>query len=154
MHPSIFISYRRSDTGGHTGRIFDRLKDWYDEKEIFYDVDSLEIGDVFPQHIEDAIQTANAVLVVIGPDWLKTINKRARNNQSIDFVRQEVTTAIARQNEEKSVVLPILVGGANMPSRHALYVDLREKLGPLSDLNAHLFQGSQADWDHQFATIA
>ena len=153
MDPSIFISYRRSETGGHAGRIFDRLTGWYDEEEIFYDVNTLDIGDVFPQHIKDAIQAANAVLVVIGPDWLTTINCRAKNNQRIDFVRREVAAAIARQSEGKSVVLPILVGDADMPSRQELHADLQEELGRLPDYNAHSFQGNQADWDNQFVQL-
>ena len=153
MHPSVFISYRRSETGGHAGRLFERLRGWYDEKEIFYDVDTLDIGDVFPQRIDDAIQAANVVLVVIGPDWLRTINERARNNRKIDFVRREVAAAIENQREGKSVVLPILVGGADMPSRQALHADLQKELGRLPDYNAHSFQSSQRDWDHQFARL-
>ena len=34
MQPSVFISYRRADTGGHAGRLFDRLSRWFDAGEV------------------------------------------------------------------------------------------------------------------------
>ena len=37
----VFISYRRNDAGGHAGRIFDRLRQWFDRDALFYDLDSI-----------------------------------------------------------------------------------------------------------------
>jgi hypothetical protein len=41
---SVFISYRRTDTAGHAGRLFDRLKQWFDDDVLFYDLDSIDSG--------------------------------------------------------------------------------------------------------------
>ena len=153
MQPSVFISYRRADTGGHAGRLFDRLSRWFDADEAFFDVDTFDAGDVFPERIERAIRAAKVVLVVIGPGWLEELNRRAAGKQT-DYVRQEVATAIQRQTAGEGVlVLPVLMGGASMPSREALHSDLRGEIGRLSDYQAHTFQGNQADWDHQFVQL-
>ena len=153
MQPSVFISYRRADTGGHAGRLFDRLSRWFDAGEVFFDVDTFDAGDVFPERIERAIRAAKVVLVVIGPGWLEELNRRAAGKQP-DYVRQEVAAAIHRQNAGEGVlVLPVLMGGARMPSREVLHSDLRGEIGRLSDFQAHTFQGNQADWDHQFVRL-
>ena len=153
MQPSVFISYRRADTGGHAGRLYDRLSRWFDAGEVFFDVDAFDAGDVFPEHIERAIRAAKVVLVVIGPDWLAELNTRAAGRQ-IDYVRREVAAAIQRQTAGEGVlVLPVLMGGAGMPSREVLHSDLRGEIGRLSDCQAHTFQGNQADWDHQFVRL-
>ena len=153
MQPSVFISYRRADTGGHANRLFDRLRHWFDAGEVFFDVDAFDAGDVFPERIERAIRAAKVVLVVIGPGWLEELNRRAAGKQP-DYVRQEVAAAIHRQNAGEGVlVLPVLMGGAGMPSREVLHSDLRGEIGRLSDFQAHTFQGNQADWDHQFVRL-
>ena len=153
MQPSVFISYRRADTGGHANRLFDRLRQWFDAGEVFFDVDAFDAGDVFPERIERAIRAAKVVLVVIGPGWLEELNRRAAGKQP-DYVRQEVAAAIHRQNAGEGVlVLPVLMGGAGMPSREVLHSDLRGEIGRLSDYQAHTFQGNQADWDHQFVRL-
>ena len=153
MQPSVFISYRHADTGGHAGRLFDRLSRWFDAGEVFFDVDTFDAGDVFPERIERAIRAAKIVLVVIGPGWLEELNKRAAGKQT-DYVRQEVAAAIQKQTAGEGVlVLPVLMGGAGMPSREALHSDLRGELGRLSDYQGHTFQGNQADWDHRFVQL-
>ena len=58
--PSVFISYRRSDTGGHAGRLFERLRCWYATEELFFDVNSISGGGDFPEEIERAIRAARA----------------------------------------------------------------------------------------------
>ena len=84
---------------------------------------------------------------MIGPGWLEELNRRAAGKQT-DYVRQEVAAAIQRQTAGEGVlVLPVLMGGAGMPS------DLRGEIGQLSDHQAHTFQGNQADWDHQFVQL-
>ena len=60
--PSVFISYRRSDTGGHAGRLFDRLRGWYATEELFIDVNSIAWGDDFPEEIERAIRSGHRLM--------------------------------------------------------------------------------------------
>lgn len=42
--PRIFISYRRSDSQGITGRIYDRLVEKFGERSVFQDVDDIPPG--------------------------------------------------------------------------------------------------------------
>ena len=93
---SIFISYRRQDTYGHTGRLYDRLIQQFDVEDIFYDQSGIESGDDFPQAIQNALESAQVILVVIGPDWV-SIENRKRLNDPKDFVRREVLSALRRR---------------------------------------------------------
>ena len=95
MSGSIFISYRRSDAGGHAGRLHDRLVQWFDTDALFFDTEHIQPGDDFPQRLVDGIDTAKVVLVLVGPDWLSEINRRAALPES-DFVRTEVERALQR----------------------------------------------------------
>ena len=147
----IFVSYRRSDAGGHAGRIFDRLRDQFGTQHVFFDQDAIEPGDHFPARIDTAIRSAALVLVVIGPDWLESLNSRA-TSEKIDFVQREVSIAIERKaNPDDPVdVIPLLVGDATVPDRDRLHADLRDPIGPLFDYQALALQGPQRDQDHQF----
>lgn len=147
----IFVSYRRSDAGGHAFRVFERLRDRFGEQYVFFDQDSIEPGDHFPDHIEKAIRSAAVVLVVIGPNWLDELNERAANRQT-DFVRHEVSIAVERKRStnDQVEVIPLLVGDATMPAPDDLHGDLRDPIGPLFHYQAFTVQGPQRDQDHQF----
>ena len=146
---SIFISYRRGDSGGHAGRLFDRLRCWFNEDDLFFDVNSIDWGKDFPEEIEQAIRNARAVLVVIGPDWLKTINERA-DIPKIDFVRREMSIAIQRRAAGEVEVFPILVGSTAMPDASRLHDELKEEIGKLFDYSAHELPDDVKLWDYQF----
>lgn len=149
----LFISYRRADAGGHAGRLYDRLRHWFDDGVMFYDLDAIDMGDVFPENIETAINTALTVLVVIGPDWLAEINQRV-DRPGIDFVRREIELALARSGHDNPPkIVPVLVGGATMPDQNQFHPSLQPSLAPLCRLDAHTFQGKQADWDQQFVRL-
>ena len=147
----IFISYRRSDAGGHAVRVFERLRGHFGEQYVFFDQDAIEPGDHFPDHIEKAIRSTAVVLVVIGPNWLDELNERAANRQT-DFVRQEVSIAVERKRStnDRIELIPLLVGDATMPARDQLHADLRDPIGPLFCFQAHALQGPQRDQDGQF----
>ena len=150
----IFISYRRSDAGGHAFRVFERLRSQFGEQYVFFDQDTIEPGDHFPNHIDKAIRSAVVVLVVIGREWLKTLNERAANRKT-DFVRHEVSIAIERKRNPKDqiAVIPLLVGDATMPARDQLHGDLYDSVGPVFEYQALAFQGSPEDQDHQFKRL-
>lgn len=91
---TIFISYRRSDAGGHAGRLFDRLRHWFDVGEVFFDVDGIDAGQAFPQRLDDAVLDARVVVAVIGPDWLASLEARAQGG-AVDYVRRELALALS-----------------------------------------------------------
>jgi hypothetical protein len=52
---NIFICYRRDDTAGHAGRLFDRLGTRFGADRIFIDVDKIGPGVDFIRKIEEAV---------------------------------------------------------------------------------------------------
>lgn len=117
MRRTFFISYRRDDSSGHAGRLYDRLRERFGEHRVFMDV-AIRSGDRFAQSIDQAITAPTAVLVIIGREWLTTADAegRRRLDDPADFVRLEVATALARAAR----VVPILVQGARMPASSEL----------------------------------
>lgn len=110
----VFISYRREDSAGHTGRLQERLSAELGRKNVFVDVESIQPGADFIQAVERSVKAADLVLVVIGKDWLNVADKHGarRLDNPADHVHQEVAMALA----SKAKVLPVLVQGARMPS--------------------------------------
>ena len=147
--PSIFISYRRIDSGGHAGRLFDRLRQWFEAGELFFDVNSIDCGEDFPQEIYQAISSVRAVIVVIGPYWIETINKRV-DNQLTDFVRREISIALKRKLKNEVEIFPVLVGQAAMPQPSDLHDELKVEIGKLLDYQAVEFPADAHIWDSQF----
>ena len=150
--PSIFISYRRNDSGGHAGRLYDRLRLWFEEDELFFDVNSIDCGADFPQEIDQAITSVKAVIVIIGPDWIETINKRV-NDQLTDFVRREISIALDRKLKNKVEIFPVLVGQATMPLPTELHDELKVVIGKLLYYQAVEFPAETHMWDLQFEKL-
>ena len=63
---SIFISYRRDDSRGFTGRIADRLEAYFGKDRVFRDVTSLHPGEDFAEAIKTALHLSDVLLAVIG----------------------------------------------------------------------------------------
>lgn len=112
--PNIAISYRRADSSAITGRIFDRLVEYYGEQSVFIDVDAIPIGSDFRSKIQEALRRSDVLLAVIGPNWIGFGS--ARIAEPDDPVRVEIATAMARAMP----VIPILVEGAAMPQAASL----------------------------------
>ena len=45
--PRVFISYRRDDSAGYAGRIYDILKATFGKHNVFIDIDVIEAGQNF-----------------------------------------------------------------------------------------------------------
>lgn len=148
---SIFISYRRKDTGGHTGRLYDRLTQWFDSEDIFYDQSGIESGEHFPTEIQNALDSAQVIIVVIGPDWLSDEN-RERLDDTKDFVRHEVLCALKRREHEttsKPHIIPVLVGGA----KYLVEDDLPTQFLQLSFIQSHQINSLFADYNRQIEEL-
>jgi hypothetical protein len=143
---TVFISYRRGDSAGHTGRLLDSLDNRFGTEAFFRDLESLEIGGDFPAELDKALAGCSVVLVMIGPGWLTAQTGGVRRlDQQGDFVRQEVAGALARKDVR---TIPVLVGGATMPSSG----DLPEELKPLASRNA--IEISDSRWDYDVGRLA
>jgi hypothetical protein len=118
----VFISYRREDCPGHAGRIFDRLRSRFGGDVVFMDVTAIEAGVDFVEVLHKAVGSCDALLAVIGPQWLSaTHDGKRRLDDPRDFVRLEIAGAL----ERKVRVLPVLVEGASVPSTEDLPADLQ-----------------------------
>jgi TonB family protein len=120
----IFISYRRNDSQGEAGRLFDDLVQRFDENTVFMDVAAIEAGRDFRKAIEEGVTKCGVLLVVIGLEWLTAKDERAgrRLDDPGDFVRIETAAALKRDIP----VIPVLVRGAKMPTAEQLPEDLKE----------------------------
>jgi hypothetical protein len=120
----IFISYRRDDSAGYAGRLFDYLTSRFGTQHVFMDIDAIEPGEDFRQAIENAVGTCDVVLVMIGRQWVNVTDPQGsrRLDDPGDWVRAEVATAL----RNKKVVIPVLVHGASMPRVHELPDDLKD----------------------------
>jgi TonB family protein len=118
----IFISYRREDSSGYAGRLFDSLEHRFGKTNIFMDIDSLAPGVDFFQVINSSVGSCDLLLAVIGKNWLsaKDEDGRARLENPEDFVRLEISAALKRDIR----VIPVLVGGARMPRSQELPEEL------------------------------
>ena len=64
--PEIFICYRREDSSGHAGRIFDCARERFGDESVFMDVTDIGPGVDFTQALDAALSSCRVVLVVIG----------------------------------------------------------------------------------------
>lgn len=108
----IFVSYRREDSQGFAGRISDALNAMFGHAAIFRD-DEIRAGEDYSIALERALAGCDVLLVVIGQRWLTVCGAdgEARIEREDDWVRLEVE-AVANRG---GWVLPVLVGGAQMP---------------------------------------
>lgn len=145
MEPGgIFICYRRrTEDGGHAGRLRDRLVQQFGNR-VFMDVHDISPGTRWAETIAGAIRRCRVAIVLIGSNWLTadaagTIRIHAKD----DPVRDEIRQAL----RGKLKMIPVLLPGAAMPARGALPKDI----AALTELGAvHLHHDS---FDYSFGQI-
>src|SRR3954464_3761239 len=127
--PSVFVSYRRTDTPTDAGRLHDALAAKFGDSNVFMDVDSMDPGVDIAEVIESEVARCDVLLAVIGPDWLRAEpGGDSRLHDPKDWVRVEISSALKR----KIRVVPVLVQGASLPSA----AELPEELRPLVQRHA------------------
>ncbi len=124
MQHTIFISYRRDDSEGETGRLFDDLTRAYGSDAVFMDVAGIAPGVDFRKAIDDNVSACGVFLAVIGSQWatITGANGERRIDDPNDFVRLEIASALARN----IAVIPVLVHGAKMPHRDLLPENIQD----------------------------
>jgi TIR domain len=121
---AIFISYRRDDTEGEAGRLFDDLVRAYGDDSVFMDVSGIQPGSDFRKAIDDNVAGCGVLLAVIGPTWATITGSDGarRLDNANDYVRLEIASALARSVP----VIPVLVHAAHMPPLDQLPDDLKD----------------------------
>ena len=94
--PNIFICYRREDSAGWAGRIADFLIGEFGKDRVVFDVESISPGSDFVRSLKHRTAQCDALLAVIGPDWLDVRDRKGgrRLDDPRDFVRAEICAAL------------------------------------------------------------
>ena len=131
MLGGVFISYRREDSAGFAGRIYDRLTRRLDPKSVFLDVDNIQPGLDFFEVLSEKLRLCNVLIAVIGRNWNSIADRdnRRRLDDPDDFVRIEIEAALERGIR----VIPVLVDGATMPKARRPSGQFAEIAPPASD---------------------
>lgn len=119
VRDSVFISYRRSDARADARGLAHELSSRLGADHVFLDTESIEGGQDFPERIQEALDRARVVLVVIGSNWLRAADEwgvRRIDNEE-DFVRREVIYALETSGV---TTIPILLDGGKMPPKDKL----------------------------------
>jgi len=120
----IFLNYRREETSGHAGRLYDRLSQHFGPDNIFMDLDTLKPGVDFAQDIDQAVGQCEVMVSLVGKSWLVLPDEigapRIKNPE--DWVRLEIQAAL----ERNIPVVPVLVQRASMPSQNQVPSDIAQ----------------------------
>lgn len=126
----IFINYRRDDVVGVAGRLGDSLNRYFGDGRVFRDVEGIATGANFEAVLHQTAQSADAMIVLIGPRWLGITDAQGQRRllDPQDWVAREIASAL----ERGIPVYPVLVEQAQMPRAE----ELPEPLRPLVRHNA------------------
>jgi hypothetical protein len=70
MAPKLFISYRREDSAGYSGRVHDRLQREFGGNLLFMDVDSIPLGVNFSKVLIEEVAKCDVLLATAAAWWL------------------------------------------------------------------------------------
>jgi hypothetical protein len=135
----IFISYRRSDSPAHAGRLYDALASHFGNESVFMDVSAIEPGADFIKVLVDKAASCNVLIAVIGKQWLSVADRQGRRrlDDPDDWVRREISAALDREVR----VIPTVVDNASMPQAEelprALAALARRQMLEISDKHFH-----------------
>jgi hypothetical protein len=121
----IFISYRRDDTAPYALGICQYLQKVFGGKKVFIDVD-MSAGANFREVLERRLAKCKVLLALIGPEWANARDQQGqrRLDDPDDWVRVEIASALRRDIP----VIPVRVGGAELPKQATLPEDIRRLL--------------------------
>lgn len=141
----VFLSYRRGDSLSTTARLADDLVDYFGRRRVYRDVDSNRAGQDFVEQIHAALQGAQAVVAVIGSEWVSARDADGvqRLHDPEDPVRIEIVAAL----EADVPIIPVLVGGATMPKAGEVPASVR----PLCKI--HALRLADDDWRYDLSRL-
>jgi hypothetical protein len=118
MGGKIFVNYRRDDCAANALAIASYLEREFGANRVFIDLDRLRPGQNFPEELEKRLSACKVMLCLIGPGWLGACDEEGgrRIDDAKDWVRLEIERAL----HHGLVVIPVLVGGAQVPKASEL----------------------------------
>jgi hypothetical protein len=121
----VFVSYRREDSAPYAGRICDQLGTAFGSERVFMDVEDIVPGSDAIAAIDNTLSACNVLVAVIGPRWIELLRAKAGAR---DYVSYEIAAALGRG----VTVIPVLVGGSNLPKTG----ELNPEMSALADRQA------------------
>lgn len=139
----VFVCYRREDSAGHAGRLYDRLNQRFPGR-VFMDVAGLGVGDRWAEVIEQTLGSCEVAVILIGRRWLERGPDGTRRIDAPDDpLRAEIITALRLRLK----IVPLLVGGAAVPQDE----DLPRDVAPIVDWQA--LRVDDDDFDHDSSRL-
>lgn len=134
--PRIILSYRRADSGGVAGRLFDRICERFGADDVYMDIDSIPFGTNFRKHVETALSGCKVMVALIGASWTgkRFFLFQPRIFDQNDPIRIEVDTALRMSVP----ILPVLLDGAKIDAMR-----LPKGLKDLYDINGAILSSGQ-----------
>jgi hypothetical protein len=141
----VFLNYRRDDSADAAGRLYDALAARFGHDRVFMDIDAIELGVDFEEVVNQAVDSSDVVIAVIGRQWLTLVDShgRRRVDDPDDPVRMELEAALGADVR----VVPVLVQGVEMPGSD----ELPEALRKLARRNA--LEMSPSRWNHDLGRL-
>ncbi len=125
----IFINYRQVDCTPLANHLANIFRDRLEEGSFFLDKESIDYGKSISEEIQQHLDSAKALLVLIGPGWHwvqdEFGDKRLLNEQ--DWVRREIEMA----HEQRKLIVPVLY---NHESYSEVCAWLKKKVNSLAFL--------------------
>jgi hypothetical protein len=119
---NVFICYRHDDHPGAASELYVRLTGALGSDRVFIDDENIPLGANYTKAIDAHLSRSAVMLVLIGPQWTHTAERRHRLSDPHDPVRLEIAKAF----ERGVIVIPIFVAGARPPQPDDLPEDIRE----------------------------
>lgn len=121
--PRVFICYRKKDTERFAELLSAKLALRFHPTKVFRDSDNIKGGDHWLDRLIREVRRSDALLVIIGPKWLRELQEReGLSTKNKDYVKLEITTAL--QNRVR--IIPILVDDTLMPDPSELPDELKD----------------------------
>jgi uncharacterized protein YjbI with pentapeptide repeats len=143
MSHEIFISYRRKDTGGYAGRLYDYLTEKFGRGEVLFDVEVEGTAEHLHDWVARVVPDAAVELVLIGEEWDIDRSGRRRLHEPDDVVRLEIELALRYEIP----IIPVLVDGASFPNP----ADLPESINELARFKGYDVNNSY--WEAKVAIL-
>jgi hypothetical protein len=140
---SIRISCRRDSSFGFALELQVALRRHF-AAQLCMDTDAPSTEAASASAADQALESRTVVLVVIGPRWLGAGESGARQiDDPHDAVRDQVRKAL----QARAILIPVLVGGASMPSAPELPTDVQ----PLAASKPRSLRANR--WDADLADL-
>lgn len=128
MTPSIFISYRRTDSRTEAWQIHQSLSAVFGPDQVFLDLADNAMGDDYSITQIDAAGSAAVTLVIIGKGWIdaRDAGGQRRLDNEEDSVRREVEAALRAPGV---VTMPVFLASGTNVTKDRLPTSIQDLAG-------------------------